>query len=135
MQLTDLGVGGVGEGVARLKLFKQSIFFQRPFPVLFFFSFLIFFTQQNTTALLFSFAEHGEIRCHHLNIKVPRWKSAYEFRPALPIMATCHTLQPPVLFLQSTGLSDGVSFLSFERTLTLTHHSGKKNTFLSTTFN
>lgn len=53
---------GEAEGAARLKLFKQSVFFQRPFPV------LCFFSPPNTTALLFSSAERGKIRCHHLNI-------------------------------------------------------------------
>lgn len=70
---------GGAEGVARLKLFKQSVFFQRPFPVL---CFLFFFSAPNTTALLFSSVERGEIRCHHFNIKVPRLEKHVYFSPS-----------------------------------------------------
>lgn len=46
-----------------------------------------FFPPPNTTALLFSSADCGKIRCHHLNIKVPSWKSAYSitFGRTLPV--------------------------------------------------
>lgn len=108
-------LGGRGaEGVARLKLFKQSVFFHRPFPALCCSS-----PPPNTTALLFPSAERGEIRCHHSNIKVPGRKSAYKFRPALPVMATCHSLSTSVVFTKrcikcryfsSLSLSLGLSF-------------------------
>lgn len=64
--------------------------------LLFFFS-----SSPNTATLLFSSAERGQIRCRHLNIKVPGWKSTDKYRH------TTHRLLTSVLlfFYKARGLS------------------------------